>query len=85
MGFPTDVRREGPRPKPNITGMFELPDLDGALCAGHPDPNLFFRDSAKAQRERNKICPGCPVRDACETYGKTQSHGVWGSVVRQTD
>lgn len=65
--------------------IFDMPDLADALCKNHPDPDLFFRDSAKAQKARDKICPECPVRNACEAYGDTQEYGVWGNVIKKTN
>ena len=62
---------------------FEVPDLEGAACKGHADPDIFFSDSQKAQRERDKLCPTCPVRDSCEAYGESQVYGVWGFLTKK--
>lgn len=36
-----------------------------ALCAGHPDPDLWFRFGE--WRQAKLLCAGCPVKDQCLT------------------
>jgi hypothetical protein len=65
-------------PPPDV----RLPVMDGALCASHPDPDLWF--DALHQAAAMAVCQGCPVRAACDAWATEtgQTLGVWGGVPR---
>ena len=54
----------------------DLPDLPGALCAGHPD--LFF-DPDRTDEAR-RVCRRCPAREPCLAYATANPdlRGTWG-------
>ena len=62
--------------------VISLPDFDGAICATHPDPELWF-PTPKDQQVTDiavAICTDCPVRNACLAYALEHDidHGIWG-------
>ena len=62
--------------------LIDLPDFNGAACATHPDPDMWF-PHPKDQQGTDiavAICADCPVRDACLAYALEHGieHGIWG-------
>jgi WhiB family transcriptional regulator, redox-sensing transcriptional regulator len=56
-----------------------------ALCAGHPDPDMWFRGKGGFpnpgySREAKQICGACPVRAECLEYALEvkEDFGLWG-------
>lgn len=63
------------------------PSWEGALCASHPDPDLWHPTSAvpgekyARQQRAIAICQPCPIRTECRRYGvQNMKVGVWGGV-----
>ena len=56
------------------------PNLPGAACAGHPDPDLWFRHDDEPAAAR--ICATCPLRTACQAWAlrEDERDGVWGGL-----
>ena len=61
-----------------------LVDTSRALCAGHPDPDLWFpgdkdRDSRKLAIA---ICHECPIRTECaeQAIAAREQHGIFGGI-----
>lgn len=72
-----------------------IPDLPGAACKDHPDPDLFFPGPGQGGRQKRDkaiaICEGCPVREACLEVALEWdrnhepidwTYGVWGGTTR---
>lgn len=69
---------------------------DKALCAGNPDPELWWYDRHRYEDERAlqvlrlvqaiEICNDCPVRLQCLEQGLTKDNiqhtGVWGGLLQ---
>ena len=62
-----------------------LPNLTGAACDGHPEPDLWDTDTGKRDEHRDAIaiCFECPVRGACladqiAREGRSRVDGRWG-------
>ena len=50
------------------------------LCVGHPDPEVFFRETAEDQAKAKALCAQCPALAACHTYSmRNEAYGVWGN------
>ncbi|ALA48496.1 WhiB transcriptional factor [Mycobacterium phage Lolly9] len=71
----------------------DIPDLPGALCKGHEDPDLWHPGPGAGGRNRRDqavaICKQCPVQMACLQYALEwdrdhtfldRVQGVWGGV-----
>ncbi len=52
-----------------------------ASCRG-TDPELFFPDKGKPQREAKIVCNGCPVKAECLDYAikNGEKFGIWGGM-----
>lgn len=70
-------------------GWFDTPapDWTGALCASHPDPDLWHPTSTKygekyeLQQRAIATCQPCPIRTTCRKYGvQHMKEGVWGGI-----
>lgn len=59
----------------------EMAWQDAAACRGLPTA-LFFPLPGATAEAAQRVCSRCPVRVACADYGRGQSHGIWGGVVR---
>ncbi|MCU7531582.1 WhiB family transcriptional regulator [Prescottella equi] len=57
----------------------KAPRLDGAICATHPNPDLWFSNSDIGRSAAQRICAGCPVATGCRSAAHTarEQHGVW--------
>lgn len=70
--------------------MSNLDWMDKALCASHPQPDLFFPSSAGVPGQRQaemaaRVCLTCPVQIECAEHRTATgaTAGVWaGSAVR---
>jgi WhiB family redox-sensing transcriptional regulator len=58
-----------------------------ALCAVHPDPDLWFPDGESTRhaaqiKEAKRICRACPAVWQCATWAleNKEPHGVWGAL-----
>lgn len=52
------------------------------------DPELFFpvgnsQVTRRKEAQAAAVCARCPVRDACQDAGATQSHGIWNGRNRE--
>ena len=63
------------------------PSWEGALCASHPDPDLWHPQGLSSagkfatQQRAIAICQPCPIRMKCRKYGlQNMKEGVWGGV-----
>jgi len=62
-------------------------DWDRAACRGQDDIAWWTdtgRDADEVERLRDLArwhCAGCPLRDACETRGRTEKFGLYGGVL----
>jgi hypothetical protein len=54
---------------------------DYAACRGMPTAAFFPPPGVPAEAAQ-RACSRCPVRLPCADYGRGQSHGVWGGVLR---
>jgi WhiB family redox-sensing transcriptional regulator len=45
------------------------------------NPELWDSTDPIDQQEARTACGFCPVREACETWGRREIHGVWGGKV----
>jgi hypothetical protein len=54
---------------------------DHAACRGMPTAAFFPPPGVPAEAAQ-RACSRCPVRLPCADYGRGQSHGVWGGVLR---
>ena len=53
------------------------PRFDGAVCANHPDPDLWWRPADV--KLASEVCAKCPALDECRDYGwSVAQDGVWG-------
>jgi len=54
--------------------------LDGAACADHPAPDLWFSSNPTRRAAARSICGGCAVRAACLTGAlrRGERYGTWG-------
>ena len=52
---------------------------ENGACNGL-DPNRFFTENTKEQKELKEICDNCPVEQQCLEYALEQkvNHGFWG-------
>lgn len=80
-----------------LQDSFQMPPdwHEQGLCAGHPDPELWWYKSSKIREERRlqilrmveavQICNECPVRELCLKQGLEQDnlHGgsIWGGLM----
>lgn len=57
---------------------------DHAVCAGHPDPDLWFPRNEQTERRRQAvaICRTCPVTRQCLAYALANNfeEGIWGGL-----
>jgi WhiB family transcriptional regulator, redox-sensing transcriptional regulator len=55
---------------------------EGAVCADHDDPDLWFDLHPARVTVAKQHCAPCPVRDDCLDYAVTQrvDYGVWGGL-----
>ncbi len=55
-----------------------------ALCATHPEPDLWFSGS-KSQERAALICRRCPLRPACLAHAveRPEVWGVWGGTTEE--
>ena len=64
----------------------DLPWLEGAACAGHEVPEMWFpfRDFYDDSKRRRaiEICGGCSVRTECLAYALPliELDGIWGGL-----
>jgi Transcription factor WhiB len=70
----------GPRRRITHVAAPTLPILPGALCAGDPDPDLWFR--AEDEDEAVAACRWCPVIDQCRAWALEAGvrDGIWGGM-----
>lgn len=53
-----------------------------ALCVGHEE-ELFPKNGRPSSNVKKKLCPGCPVRDACLEWALSspyEPHGTWAGL-----
>lgn len=72
---------------PHTLWSFEnLPDLTGALCdlRSGADPESWFLDDPVIEREAQRVCHRCPVREACLTsaYEEEEQTGFFAHGIR---
>lgn len=68
-----------PHPQPRLSDLGPLPWMAEATCAGHFDPDMWFRADPTSLSEAAAICADCPVRDLCDQYATDdQLQGTWG-------
>jgi WhiB family redox-sensing transcriptional regulator len=72
-------------PAPSATYAEPLPNLTGAACDGHPEPDLWDTDTGKLDQHRRAIaiCQECPARYACladqlAREGRSRVENRWG-------
>ena len=70
------------RPRPS---WMEGPDLP---CQTHGDPDLWFeagcgKDARQRREEAITICGTCPMQQPCAEFGRGESSGIWGGVMRE--
>lgn len=48
----------------------------------HSDPDKWFSDSKKKQRQAKEVCAACPLQQAClrEALVEDEDWGVWGGL-----
>lgn len=70
-------------------GWFDqsTPRWEGALCASHPDPDLWHPtapgpgEKYALQQQAIAVCQPCPIRESCRQYGMANmKEGVWGGI-----
>lgn len=51
-----------------------------ALCATHPEPDLWFSQSVADREVAALLCRRCPVKLEClaDAVSRPEVHGVWG-------
>jgi len=49
-----------------------VPELPGALCRQHPDPDLWTSDMRSEQEEARRVCRICPELADCRAWTLTQ-------------
>lgn len=56
-----------------------------ALCADHPDPDLWFPDTRTDTNEMRRICRSCPVQKECLAYSEANNEvfGTYGALTEQ--
>ena len=56
--------------------------MDLALCAGEPDPEIFFPKSNGAAKKAKATCARCAVVAECLAFSQEHSivEGVWGGL-----
>lgn len=62
------------------------PRLSGALCATHPEPDLWFSPDEDDQAAARAICGRCPAQTPCLSKGLAETParrvdrqtGIWG-------
>lgn len=62
--------------------IFDLPQLDGALCTEVDQGDMFFPDKGGSTVEAKRVCAGCPARAAClqRALDNDERFGVWGGL-----
>jgi len=59
--------------------------MDEAACRNHPDPDLWYPDTAALYtpriREAQQICASCPVKAECYDFGRDEKYGIFGGVL----
>lgn len=57
-----------------------------AACRDCPDPDIFFPNRREAKGLQVLVqaiyCDGCPVRQECLEYGRSEEHGLWAGLGR---
>jgi hypothetical protein len=62
-----------------LTGLLRGPSLaKDALCAKHPNPDLWFSTSPTSRTAAWAICRACPVCADCRELGAQERYGTWG-------
>jgi hypothetical protein len=71
--------RPGPSPARGETARL-LPWYEGAACAGHPEPDLWFSEEPAGRARARQICRGCPARAGCfiAAVARGEEYGTWG-------
>jgi WhiB family redox-sensing transcriptional regulator len=82
--WPSNLARK-PAPPPAVPAIETVlwPEwMDDGLCAGHPDPELWFPvgTSEAVSEAAREICSWCPVIETCREYAAARGipYGVWG-------
>lgn len=81
--------RIGEAADPGLSGPVRaLPWADQALCAVHPEPNIWFPERSASvypdspENRAKAICGYCPVLEQCREYAMSQPRlqGIWGAM-----
>ena len=52
--------------------VMPVPELPGALCRQHPDPDLWTSDMRSEQEEARRVCRICPELAGCRAWTLAQ-------------
>jgi WhiB family transcriptional regulator, redox-sensing transcriptional regulator len=62
--------------------VFDVPDLEGAVCTQVDTGDLFFPDKGGTNSAAKAVCRSCPVRTSCLQWAldHDERFGVWGGL-----
>ena len=71
---PGEGWRAARRPRATVSPMsvMPVPELPGALCRQHPDPDLWTSDMRSEQEEARRVCRICPELADCRAWTLAQ-------------